>query len=213
MNPIGSAQAAGSSRSTMAQAQAPIQLAQQQQQSNASPYISSAITGAQSVYTDNPVMSGIAAAQAIHESGLSGKPSGLARNGNNYFGIKGKGDAGSINMRTFEYGSKGKYYTNAQFAKYSSPAESFKAHQNLMNKPRYESVRNAKTIEEAAQALQNSGYATDPNYAKYLINTYNKYVRSQTCKNFHQISFTSMVVDADYQSCRLHKTSNRFAES
>lgn len=140
------------------------------------PYVQQAIDGAKAAFPDNPTMAGMAAAQAIHESGLSsGKPSGLAQQ-NNYFGIKGQGTAGSVSMGTREFGKNGSYKTTADFAKNSSPVDSFNQYKTLIGKDRYASYRNSKTPEEAAQALQKSGYATDPRYGQQVLDTYNKYV-------------------------------------
>jgi Muramidase (flagellum-specific) len=40
----------------------------------------------------------------------------------------------------------------------------------LSRNPRYAAVTNAATAEQGAQALQNAGYATDPQYAHKLTN-------------------------------------------
>lgn len=144
--------------------------------------IQQAIQGAQQVYKDNPVMSGVAASQAILESRLNGSPSGLAKDHNNYFGIKGSGTAGSVNMRTQEYGNNGAYNTNAGFAANKTPADSFTQHRHLMengtksNPHLYQKVMNAGSVEEAAHELQKAGYATDPHYADQLIKIYHQYV-------------------------------------
>lgn len=137
---------------------------------------------AQTVYQDNPVMADLATAQAILESRLNGSPSGLAKNYNNLFGIKGSGTAGSASMRTHEYGSQGKYYTNSGFAKNATLSDSFLQHKNLMNKgiksnpALYHKVLKAKSFEEAASALKAAGYATDPAYVKKLMQIYKNYI-------------------------------------
>lgn len=146
---------------------------------NKSPFsIESVVKAAQAAYPDNPTMAGIAAAQAIHESNLLNKPSGLALK-NNLFGIKGSGTAGSVNMPTYEFIKGKKVKVNAGFAANNTLEDSFIQHKNLMNKGtksnpgRYLPVLNAQTIEDAANALVKGGYATDPSYAKKLINLYN----------------------------------------
>lgn len=140
-------------------------------------YLQGAISGADSVYGAGTPMSQIAAAQAILESRLNGKPSDLAAKYNNYFGIKGQGTAGSAAMPTQEYIGGKMRGTKAAFAANKTAEDSFNQHKNLMNNPRYAAVLAAKTPEEAAVALQKAGYATDPNYAKSLINVLNTYVR------------------------------------
>lgn len=133
--------------------------------------IDSVYKSANTVYSDNPILGQVATAQAILESNLLKKPSGLAQN-NNLFGIKGKGTAGSVNMPTHEYVNGKNIKVNAGFAKNATLEDSFTQHRDLMNKPRYEAVRNAKTFDEAVDALQKAGYATDPNYAKMLKDIY-----------------------------------------
>jgi flagellum-specific peptidoglycan hydrolase FlgJ len=138
-------------------------------------YITPAIQGAQKVYSDNPVMSQIAAAQAILESNLGNKPSGLAQQ-NNFFGIKGNGTAGSVNMGTKEFVNGRMINTKAGFAKNATPEDSFTQHRDLMQRDRYKAVREATTFEDAANALYRAGYATDPNYAKKLIKIRDQYL-------------------------------------
>lgn len=146
-------------------------------------YIDTAVQTARSTYPDNDVMAGVMAAQAILESRLNSKPSGLAAQHNNYFGIKGAGSAGSANMPTTEYVHGKAIRVNAPFAAFNSPEESFARHKDLMengtkdNPARYQPVLKARSVEEAAQALVKGGYATDPNYARLIVDTYNKYVK------------------------------------
>lgn len=137
--------------------------------------IPSVVKAAQTTYADNPTMAAVAASQAILESRLNGNPSGLAKQ-NNLFGIKGSGTAGTVSMKTQEYGKGGYYSTNAGFAKNATVEDSFLQHQKLMQNKRYEAVRSAKTPEEAFRAMQQSGYATDPRYGEKLQQIYEKYV-------------------------------------
>uniref|UniRef100_A0A914YZP1 Mannosyl-glycoprotein endo-beta-N-acetylglucosamidase-like domain-containing protein n=2 Tax=cellular organisms TaxID=131567 RepID=A0A914YZP1_9BILA len=56
------------------------------------------------------------------------------------------------------------------FRAYDSYAESFADYARLIgNNKRYESVKQAASPQEAAQRIQEAGYATDPSYAKKLI--------------------------------------------
>lgn len=128
------------------------------------------VAAAHRVHPNNPVMAQLAAAQAVLESGIgTGRVSGLARNHNNLFGIKGSGDNGSVVLPTREVRNGVSAMENAQFAAFSSPEGSLLRHAELMQRPRYASVGQAQTFEEAARAVQASGYATDPNYAAALI--------------------------------------------
>lgn len=101
--------------------------------------------------------------------------SGLTRQANNLFGIKGKGDAGSIVMSTKEQRSNGSEYTiDASFAKYSSWGACIEAKAALFlkgvswDKDKYKPVV-GKRGKEAARAVQACGYATDIKYADKLI--------------------------------------------
>lgn len=131
------------------------------------------VAGARSAYGDSP-MAKLAAAQAVLESRLLGKPSGLAREHFNLFGIKGKGTAGSASMMTTEHVGSSNVRLPQNFAKNKSIADSFVQHKNLMSKPRYKAVGQAMSFEDAAAAVKQAGYATDRNYTKQLIDIYNK---------------------------------------
>lgn len=131
--------------------------------------IPSVYDAAKDVYKDNPTMAKLATAQAIQESRLNGTPSTLASKHNNLFGIKGKGSAGSVTMMTHEYVNGHMIAVPQEFAAYKSPRDSMIAHKALMSNKRYKSVGSSDSVESGAQALQDSGYATDPNYAKGLI--------------------------------------------
>jgi flagellum-specific peptidoglycan hydrolase FlgJ len=130
------------------------------------------VDAAELVYGADSIMSKIAVAQAQQESGIVKGASGLARDANNLFGIKGTGTAGSVNVKTHEYVKGKKIYIMADFAKNASITDSFVQHCTLMHKPLYKAVIAAKTFVEAAKALQNAGYATDPNYPKNLLAAY-----------------------------------------
>ena len=57
----------------------------------------------------------------------------------------------------------------ARFRVYSSYLEALSDYVGLISRnPRYAAVTAAATAEQGAQALQNAGYATDPNYARKL---------------------------------------------
>ena len=57
----------------------------------------------------------------------------------------------------------------AKFRVYSSYLEALSDYVGMLTRnKRYAAVTNAATAEQGAQALQNAGYATDPNYARKL---------------------------------------------
>lgn len=134
-------------------------------------------SAAQSIFPLNKTLRDLAVAQAILESNLYGKPSKLARQHNNLFGIKGKGTKGSVNMSTKEFISGSMTTLKDGFAANGSVEESFEQYKNLIDKPRYAKVKAASSFEDAAKEIRSAGYATDPNYTKMLINIYNKYLK------------------------------------
>ena len=121
------------------------------------------------------VPASVTMAQALLESGRG--ESGLAKKGNNFFGIKGKGPAGSVTMPTKEY-LNGRWVTvNADFRKYNSPAESFTDHGKFLRKnsryaPAFKHMDDGKQF---AREIHKAGYATDPGYANKLIGIMKEY--------------------------------------
>jgi peptidoglycan hydrolase-like protein with peptidoglycan-binding domain len=114
------------------------------------------------------VPASVTLAQALLESGRG--ESGLAKKGNNFFGIKGTGPAGSVTMPTKEY-EGGRWITvDAKFRKYNSPSESFTDHGNFLRKnPRYApAFKHTDDAKQFAKEIHKAGYATDPTYAKKL---------------------------------------------
>lgn len=113
----------------------------------------------------NPeVVAQLGAAQTSLETGY-----GQHVPGNNAFGIKGVGPAGSTSDSTQEFENGRMVTKNQGFRKYNSVAESAADYITfLKTNPRYKGVLNAKTIQDAVTAQANSGYATDPNYGSKL---------------------------------------------
>jgi hypothetical protein len=146
--------------------------------SNRDERIQQVVDAAKRTYPDKPHLAKLAAAQALLESGIASQrgPSGLARNHNNLFGIKGSGTAGSVNMRTGEHFNGRDVTINANFAKNATVEDSFQQHKNLMNRPRYRGVVQAQSFEQAAQEVKRAGYATAPNYSGQLVSVYNQHL-------------------------------------
>jgi len=118
----------------------------------------------------------ITLAQAMHESQCG--RSELARNSNNHFGIKCKSY-----WKGESYYHKDDDYMNGELVKscfrsYNTIIDSYVDHSNFL---KYSSnyiplFRFDKTDYKSwAEGLQNSGYATDPNYAKKLIDKIESY--------------------------------------
>lgn len=136
---------------------------------------------AKATFPDNPTMQQVSLSQAILESGLNGKPSELATQHNNYFGIKSSksfpGTDGSVDYGTTEFIGGAPARINQGFARNSSMDDSFRQYGNLMNgSSRYAPVIAAKSPLDAFSALGKSGYATDPNYAAKLRAIHSRYV-------------------------------------
>jgi peptidoglycan hydrolase-like protein with peptidoglycan-binding domain/LysM repeat protein len=121
------------------------------------------------------VPASVTLAQAALESGW-GK-SGLTTQGNNFFGIKGKGPAGSVTMPTKEVLNGKRVTVDAPFRKYNSPSESFADHGNFLrqNKRYSEAFKHTGDAERFAKEIHKAGYATDPEYSNKLIAMINKY--------------------------------------
>lgn len=119
----------------------------------------------------------ITLAQAMLESGTGS--SGLTTKANNLFGIKAFSWTGkTIEMMTKEHLQGIDVSILAPFRAYDNWNESIKDHTTfLMQNSTYtkNGVFTSKTYQEQAQALQNAGYATDPNYAKSLVTLIKQY--------------------------------------
>ncbi len=118
-------------------------------------------------------------AQAALESGWGRHEISTANgaNSHNLFGIKaGGGWQGAVaETGTHEYQAGQRVPVRQTFRAYRSYIEAFADHARLItDNPRYAAVRNAATPEQAARALQDCGYATDPAYADKLISIMNR---------------------------------------
>lgn len=109
----------------------------------------------------------ITIAQAILESDWG--RSDLALEANNLFGIKGTFNEQSSIMPTEEFIDGEQITIDDSFKKYSTIQESMVDHMEFLNGGTYEAIKTSQNYREAAIALQNGGYATDPEYAEKLI--------------------------------------------
>lgn len=121
-------------------------------------------------------------AQAILESAWG--ESGLAKQANNLFGIKGVGPAGSVSMPTTEVISGVPTKVVAQFRAYHSWGESIADHTQLIlagtrdNPTRYHGVLGSD-YRTASVEIWRGGYATDPKYPDKLIDLIERYSLDQ----------------------------------
>lgn len=131
-------------------------------------------------------------AQAIIESGWG--RDGLAKNYNNYFGIKHKSYYNKVEKKlvsapilvtTHEYNkSRQKYYIKDKFITYETRWASIR-HHSLFLKERIDNGQNSAYVKLRttdihdyktwAKHLQNTGYATSPRYSKTLISIIESY--------------------------------------
>lgn len=92
----------------------------------------------------------------------------------NLFNIKAGSswDKESVTVKTLEYKDGVVNKERAAFRSYHSFSESFEDYVRLLkNNSRYDqAVQNAANPKQFLQALQTGGYATDPNYAKKILN-------------------------------------------
>lgn len=123
------------------------------------------------------VLSSISLAQAILESDWG--RSDLAKESNNLYGIKGEDEDSTYLTQEF---SGGEFITvDEPFRIYNSFEESMEDHAVLLvngtsyDPQIYHDVLYASNYREAAYALQEAGYATDPNYAAKLIGLIEEY--------------------------------------
>lgn len=112
----------------------------------------------------------------------NGGKSGLAKQANNLFGIKGSYKGKSITMKTTEYDNGQPYKIDAKFRKYPSYKESFIDFCDLIengvswNRDIYAPAVIGKTnIIDVVTAFAKTPYMTDPNYRSKLLGVINGY--------------------------------------
>lgn len=115
-------------------------------------------------------------AQAAIETGWGSKVKGNA-----FFGIKGHGAKNTIDFKTQEEVDGKRVTKTDTFRAYENVGEAASDYgQFLQNNPRYAEYLAATNLEDAAAALQASGYATDSKYGEKVLTT----ARGRTLRNF-----------------------------
>lgn len=134
---------------------------------------------AQEIQAKHNILTSVTLAQAILESNWG--ESELASSANNLFGVKSTTSKPHVSMKTKEF-EKGKWKEiTANFRKYRDWEESLDDHAALFlngtswHRDKYRSVITAKNYKQAAHALREAGYATDPGYTDKLIELVEKY--------------------------------------
>ncbi|EPA8122372.1 glycoside hydrolase family 73 protein [Enterococcus faecium] len=146
-------------------------------------FIERLVPHAQELQDGYGVLPSIILGQAILESNW-GK-STLANKYNNLFGIKAYGDQKKVSLETKEFVNEEWITIQGDFKVYDSWEQSMDDHTQLFvqgvdwNPALYEKVITATNYQEAAQALQEAGYATDPGYAQKIIQVIETYQLNQ----------------------------------
>lgn len=146
-------------------------------------FIERLVPHAQELQDGYGVLPSIILGQAILESNW-GK-STLASKYNNLFGIKAYGDQKKVSLETKEFVNEEWITIQGDFKVYDSWEQSMDDHTQLFvqgvdwNPALYEKVITATNYQEAAQALKDAGYATDPGYAQKIIQVIETYQLNQ----------------------------------
>ncbi len=113
-------------------------------------------------------------AQAALESGW-----GQHAPGNNFFGIKGRGPAGSQKLATREFIGGRWQRRLADFRRYNNPLESFLDHAQVISEGRYlkHAMEHTGSAKDFIHALQSdkAKYATDPQYEAKILELISRY--------------------------------------
>src|SRR5947209_9689734 len=110
--------------------------------------------------------------------GMAANETGYGRYaaGNNLFGIKGTGPAGSFSTPTWEDYGNGPVTITDNFRAYHSPAESFIDFAQLVTtSPRYKAAMSQTTVEGFVDGLRRGGYMTDPEYVHKISDITTRY--------------------------------------
>lgn len=146
-------------------------------------FIERLVPHAQELQDGYGVLPSIILGQAILESNWG--ESTLASKYNNLFGIKAYGDQKKVSLETKEFVNEEWITIQGDFKVYDSWEQSMDDHTQLFvqgvdwNPALYEKVITATNYQEAAQALQDAGYATDPGYAQKIIQVIETYQLNQ----------------------------------
>jgi flagellar protein FlgJ len=157
----------------------PVQVVAAEQTGQSEPFINRMLRPAMQAAQKSGIHPHLILAQAALESGwgkreiltAEGKPS------HNLFGIKATGDwkGKTTEITTTEFINGEKRKVKAEFRVYDSYTDALADYTGLLkNNPRYARVVQSASPELGAHALQAGGYATDPAYAKKLINIIQK---------------------------------------
>ncbi|MDX2094792.1 MAG: glycoside hydrolase family 73 protein [Alphaproteobacteria bacterium] len=169
---------------------------------NQQDFIEAMAKPAQEVQAKYGVPASIAIAQAALESGW-----GERSKGNNLFGIKSGASwrGATIDMATHEYLNGSRVGMNDKFRAYAGFQQSIEDYGRfLSDNKRYAGVLVAGDANEAADALQRAGYATDPKYTAKLKQIITQYDLTR----FDDVSYAGY----NREDARFEQTRQRLAE-
>lgn len=123
---------------------------------------------------NSKILASLTAAQAFIESNKGN--SGLTRECNNLFGIKGEYNGQFGMYWTTEYYNGIAQRVKAAFRKYPSWQESINDHSAMFNRMnRYKNLRGLTDYQKACVYVKQDGYATSPTYTTTLLGVINKF--------------------------------------
>lgn len=141
-------------------------------------FIAGLVPKAKELQASHGIWPSVMLAQAALESNWG--ESELAQEANNLFGIKSSGEGEAYPTKEYDE-LHGWHEIQATFKNYDNAEQSMDDYADLIqngtdwNPSLYHGVVDAQNYEEAAQALAQAGYATDPDYAEKLIDLINTY--------------------------------------
>ncbi|MBC1531700.1 GW domain-containing glycosaminoglycan-binding protein [Listeria booriae] len=142
-------------------------------------FLNKIVPDAQKLQREHGILTSVTIAQAILESGWGN--SGLTQQANNLFGMKGSYEGQSVTMNTKEFYENNWTTIDAAFRAYPSYYESLEDHALLfVNGPswggnNYANLVGEEDYRQAAEIIEDGGYATAPDYAQELISTVETY--------------------------------------
>ena len=131
-------------------------------------------------YPKEKILPSVIIAQAILESGW-GVSSELAKNYNNYFGLKWYNDNVCKGYKAVTYGTWEEYTPgeitniNALFCAFDSIEQCFECLYKWYNRPKYNDLHGEKSYIKACSILYEKGYATDTKYPIKLCTIIREY--------------------------------------
>lgn len=155
------------------------QIALEKEQKERKAFIAQVAPVAQEIQKEYHILASITIAQASLESDWG--RSKLSSKYNNYFGVKGDQSSRSVSLETKEFENGHWIKKKANFMVYNDIQESMIDHAKLLkngttwNNKQYQAVIDADDYVTASKALLQAGYATDPTYAKKLIEIIEQY--------------------------------------